>query len=121
MFERLTESEQQAQRIDFYFLIKIEVLGRITRAVNGKCPVFVDGGIRSGTDVFKCLALGATMVFVGRPILWGLACDGAKGVGSVLRLLKDELELTMKLSGCPTLRDITSNMVIHENELRSKL
>lgn len=104
-----------------HIYLKIEVLGQITRAVNGRCPVFVDGGIRTGTDVFKCLALGATMVFVGRPILWGLACNGAKGVGDVLTILKEELELTMKLSGCPSLRDISSAMVIHENNLISKL
>lgn len=99
----------------------IEVLGNITRAVSGRCPVFVDGGVRTGADVFKCLALGAKMVFVGRPILWGLACEGAKGVGNVLGLLKDELELTMKLSGCPSLADISPAMVVHENSLMAKL
>lgn len=99
----------------------IEVLGQITRAINARCPVFVDGGIRSGSDTFKCLALGATMVFVGRPILWGLACEGGKGVGNVMGILRDELELTMKLSGCPSLRDISPNMVVHESALISKL
>lgn len=99
----------------------IEVLPGIARAVNGRCPVFIDGGIRTGSDAFKCLALGATMVFVGRPILWGLACDGAQGVGNVMQLLRDELELTMKLSGCPVLRDISNSMVIHESQLVSKL
>lgn len=83
--------------------------------------MFIDGGIRTGTDAFKCLALGAKMVFVGRPILWGLSCEGMKGVENVLKILRDELELTMKLSGCPQLKDITSNMVIHEDNLRSKL
>lgn len=99
----------------------VDVLGSIVRAVSGRCPVFVDGGIRSGTDVFKCLALGAKMVFVGRPILWGLACEGASGVQKVLRILKDELELTMSLSGCAKLEDITSSMVIHESQLVAKL
>lgn len=97
------------------------MLAGIVRAVNGRCPVFVDGGIRTGSDVFKCLALGARMVFVGRPILWGLACEGAEGVGNVLRLLRDELELTMKLSGCQRLLDVTSNMVVHERQLWAKL
>lgn len=96
-------------------------MGGITRAVDGRCPVFVDGGVRTGTDVFKCLALGAQMVFVGRPILWGLACGGAEGVGSVLNILKDELKLVMQLSGCPKLSDISPNFVIHENNLTSKL
>lgn len=81
----------------------------------------MDGGIRTGTDVFKCLALGAKMVFVGRPILWGLACEGAKGVRNVLTILRDELELTLRLAGCPTLEDITPEMVIHESNLVSKL
>lgn len=99
----------------------VEVLGGICRAVAGRVPVFVDGGVRTGTDAFKCLALGAKMVFVGRPILWGLAYDGAKGVGDVLKILKDELELTMKLSGCPSLADIHPNMVAHEAQLVPKL
>ena len=99
----------------------IEVLPSIVRAVNNRCPVFIDGGIRTGADAFKCLALGAKMVFVGRPILWGLACDGAKGVGAVMSLLRDELELTMKLSGCPSLADISSSLVIHKQQLVSKL
>lgn len=99
----------------------IEVLGPIARAINGRCPVFVDGGIRTGGDAFKCLALGARMVFVGRPILWGLACEGGQGVGNVLSILRDELELTMRLAGCPTLADISSSMVVHESQLASKL
>jgi (S)-2-hydroxy-acid oxidase len=99
----------------------IEVLPAISRAVNGRCPLLIDGGIRTGSDAFKCLALGANMVFVGRPILWGLACDGAHGVEQVMRLLRNELELTMKLSGCPRLKDITSSMVVHESQLVSKL
>lgn len=100
---------------------QIEVLGKITSAIGNRCPVFVDGGIRTGTDVFKCLALGARMVFVGRPILWGLACEGAKGVGNVLAILRDELELTLRLAGCPTLRDVSPTMVVHESKLVSKL
>lgn len=99
----------------------IEVLPGITKAVNGRCPVFVDGGIRTGTDIFKCLALGAKMVFVGRPVLWGLACEGEQGVGNVLGILRDELELTMKLSGCSSLAEISSSMIIHENQLVAKL
>lgn len=99
----------------------IEVLSSIVRAVNNRCPVFIDGGIRTGADAFKCLALGAKMVFVGRPVLWGLACDGAQGVGSVMSILRDELELTMKLSGCRSLAEINSSMIIHEHQLVPKL
>jgi len=99
----------------------IEVLPTIVRAVNGRCPVFVDGGIRTGSDVYKCLAMGAQMVFVGRPVLWGLACEGSEGVANVLKILRDELELTMKLSGCPKLADISPSMVVHDSQLVPKL
>lgn len=64
-------------------------------------PVLIDGGIRSGSDVFLALASGADAVLIGRPQLHALACDGAAGVARLLRLLRDELELTMALAGCP--------------------
>src|SRR5437660_4744263 len=58
----------------------IEALPEIVEAVAGRCEVYMDGGIRRGTDILKALALGARAVLVGRPILWGLAVDGASGV-----------------------------------------
>ena len=61
--------------------------------------MFVDGGIRKGSDVFKALALGAKAVFVGRPILYGLAYNGEEGVKEVLRILVDELKETMEMTG----------------------
>ncbi len=82
-------------------------LPRIADAVGGALPLLVDGGLRRGTDVFKALALGATAVLIGRPALWGLANAGAAGVAHVLRLLRDELEACMALSGCATLADIS--------------
>jgi 4-hydroxymandelate oxidase len=81
------------------------VLARICAATEGRVPVLVDGGIRRGTDVLKALALGASAVLVGRPIVWGLANAGAAGVAHVLRLLRDELEIAMALTGCHTLAD----------------
>lgn len=69
------------------------------KAVNGQCEVYLDGGIRQGTDVFKALALGAKMVFMGRPALWGLACGGEDGVKSVLSIIKNELDSVMGLTG----------------------
>ena len=82
-------------------------LPRIADAVGGALPLLVDGGLRRGTDVFKALALGATAVLIGRPALWGLANAGAAGVAHVLRLLRDELEACIALSGCATLADIS--------------
>lgn len=84
----------------------IEVLPEIVEAVQNRCEIYLDGGIRRGTDILKALALGARAVLVGRPVLWGLAANGAEGVYSVLEMLRRELELAMALAGCPTLVDI---------------
>lgn len=73
--------------------------------------VLVDGGIMRGTDVFKALALGADAILVGRPVLHGLAVAGAQGVSHVLRILRDEFEIAMALSGCRTVEDITPDLV----------
>nr|WP_324887884.1 alpha-hydroxy acid oxidase [Polaromonas sp.] len=79
------------------------VLPRMAQAVAGDLPLLVDGGIRRGTDVLKAVALGASAVLIGRPCLYGLANAGALGVAHVLRLLRDELEIAMALTGCATL------------------
>ena len=89
----------------------ISVLPEIVDAVAGRIEVYVDGGIRRGTDVLKALAYGARAVLVGRPILWGLAVGGETGVKSVLELLRQEFDLAMVLSGCPTLNSITRDLV----------
>ena len=82
-------------------------LPRVVQAAGGAVPVLVDGGIRRGTDVLKAMALGASAVLVGRPAVWGLANAGAAGVAHVLRLLRDELEVAMALTGCATLAEAT--------------
>jgi 4-hydroxymandelate oxidase len=89
----------------------IEVLPRIAEVVAGKIPVLVDGGIRRGLDILKALALGATAVQIGRPVLWGLASGGEQGVGKVLEILRQELDLAMALAGCPDLKSITRDLV----------
>lgn len=89
----------------------IEALPEIVEAVAGRCEVYMDGGIRRGTDILKALALGARAVLVGRPVLWGLAVNGAQGVQHVLEILRDELQLAMQLSGCPTLATINRSLV----------
>ncbi|WP_051603297.1 alpha-hydroxy acid oxidase [Simplicispira psychrophila] len=82
-------------------------LPRIADAVQGALPLLVDGGIRRGTDVLKAMALGASAVLLGRPAIYGLAHAGAAGVAHVLRLLRDELEIAMALTGCSALAQAT--------------
>ncbi len=82
-------------------------LPSIANAVHGALPLLVDGGIRRGTDVLKAMALGASAVLLGRPAIYGLAHAGAAGVAHVLRLLRDELEIAMALTGCRTLAQAT--------------
>lgn len=77
----------------------IEALPDVARAVRRRCALLVDGGIRRGTDVLLCLALGADAVLVGRPVLHGLAVDGEKGVARVLQILQEELVDAMALAG----------------------
>lgn len=92
-------------------IASIEALPEIVEAVAGRCEVYVDGGIRRGTDILKALALGARAVLIGRPALWGLAVDGAQGVFQVLEILRKELELAMALSGRPTLASIDRTLL----------
>lgn len=120
---------------------------QVVKVVQGRVPVFMDGGIRRGTDIFKALAMGAEAVLVciysyvytyivlgyfqfivrsnclllwqiGRPVIYGLAAEGAIGVKKVLQMLSDELELAMALSGCCSLKDIKRS---HVQVLTSKL
>lgn len=93
----------------------IQVLPEIVNAVSDQITVMIDGGIRSGFDVFKAMALGAKMVFVGRPIIYGLCVDGQEGVKNVLNILKDELKSTMAFTGCSNIQTIESNMVVHKS------
>ncbi|XWS12184.1 hypothetical protein CRYUN_Cryun37aG0068100 [Craigia yunnanensis] len=108
-------SNHGARQLD-YTPATISVLEEVVHAVKGKVPVLFDGGIRRGTDVFKALALGAQAVLIGRPAVYGLAAKGEYGVKRVVEMLKDELELTMALSGCPTVKDISRNHVRTKHE-----
>ncbi len=91
----------------------IKALPEIVAAIDGRCKVLIDGGIRRGTDILKAIALGADAVMLGRPIIWGLAAGGKSGVISVIETIGAELDLAMGLSGCPGLKDITSDLVHH--------
>jgi 4-hydroxymandelate oxidase len=84
----------------------IDALPRIREVVGDRCEVYLDGGIRSGVDVLGSLARGADGVLLGRPILWGLAAAGERGVSDVLSLLRDELDNAMTLAGCRDLADV---------------
>jgi 4-hydroxymandelate oxidase len=84
----------------------IECLPEIVAAVHGRIPVFIDGGIRRGTDIFKALALGASAVGIGRPQAWGLAAFGQPGVEAISDILDHELRIIMRQAGTPDLVSI---------------
>ena len=92
-------------------LTSCDALPAVVDAVAGAAEVFVDGGIRRGTDVLTALALGARAVLVGRPYLWGLAVDGERGVVRVLTLLRDDLALSMALAGMPDIARIDRELL----------
>ena len=85
----------------------LDALPAVVEAVSGRAEVYVDGGVRRGTDVAKAIALGARAVLVGRAALYGLAVDGENGVRAVLELMRAELEAALALLGCPTPEEIT--------------
>ena len=89
----------------------IDALPAVVRAVEGRVPILVDGGVRRGTDVIKSLALGADAVLIGRPYVWGLAADGEAGVARVLALLREELEIAMALVGCDSVSKLDSSVI----------
>ena len=85
----------------------IEALPEVVAEAGNRIPVFVDGGFRRGTDVFKALALGAKAVGIGRPFLWGLGAFGQAGVDRVVEIMQGELKLVMGNCGTRTVADIT--------------
>lgn len=90
----------------------IDCVAEVVAAVRGRVPVFVDGGVRRGTDVYKALALGATAVGIGRPPCWGLAAFGQEGVEAVLDLYAREVKAIMMQAGTPTIAAITSKALL---------
>ncbi|MBP2705491.1 alpha-hydroxy-acid oxidizing protein [Microbispora sp. RL4-1S] len=89
----------------------VDLLPEVVAAVGGAVPVLLDGGIRRGTDVVKAMALGASAVAVGRPVIWGLAADGERGVARVLGLLHDEVEHALTLLGVASVHDLRPGLV----------
>lgn len=88
-----------------------EVLPHVVDAAGDLCEIYVDGGIRRGSDVLKAIALGARAVLVGRPVLWGLTVAGEEGAARILEILRRELDEAMLLSGCTKLSDIDSSLL----------
>eukprot|EP01083_Nonionella_stella_P204108 744326_1 len=96
--------------------ILVEVMDYLdANSMRDRIEVWVDGGFRRGTDIFKALALGAKCVGIGRPFLYGLACYGQNGVERISQIFKNELETCMQMMGTPTLRDIKKNMLVYKN------
>jgi 4-hydroxymandelate oxidase len=89
----------------------IDVLPRVAAAIGDTGEIYLDGGVRRGTDIVKALALGARAVLVGRPVLWGLAVAGRPGVAMALAMLRRELDLAMALCGCPDVGSVTRDLV----------
>ncbi|KAA8524092.1 hypothetical protein F0562_010477 [Nyssa sinensis] len=109
-------SNHGARQLD-YVPATIMALEEVVKAAQGRVPVFLDGGVRRGTDVFKALALGASGIFIGRPVVFSLAAEGEAGIRKVLQMLRDEFELTMALSGCRSLKEITRDHIMTEWDL----
>ncbi|KAF9683731.1 hypothetical protein SADUNF_Sadunf04G0044800 [Salix dunnii] len=104
-------SNHGARQLD-YVPSTIVALEEVVKAAQGRVPVFLDGGVRRGTDVFKAMALGASGIFIGRPVVFSLAAEGEAGVRKVLQMLRDEFELTMALSGCRSLKEISRHHIV---------
>ncbi|XP_071481717.1 2-Hydroxyacid oxidase 1-like [Diadema antillarum] len=100
----------------------LDALPEVVEAVRDtNTEVYLDGGIRTGMDAFRAIALGARAVFIGRPQLWGLASGGQQGVEEILDIIKDEFSRTMALTGCASISDIQPSLLVSESQLKSKL
>jgi lactate 2-monooxygenase len=87
-------------------------LAGVAEAVGDDLTVLMDSGVRTGADIFKALAMGADAVCIGRPYAYGLAIAGGRGVREVIANLMADFELTMALSGCRTVDEITSDRLV---------
>ncbi|XP_077490865.1 L-lactate oxidase-like [Amblyomma americanum] len=99
----------------------IEALPEVVAAVGDQMEVYLDGGVRSGADAAKALSLGARAVFVGRPVLWGLAYNGKKGVDKVLDIFRSELKRTIQLLGCTDSNELCTDYIAREGQFSEPL
>ena len=90
----------------------IDALPAIAEAVDGGVEVLLDGGVRRGPEIIKALALGAQAVWLGRPLVWGLAADGQAGAEHVLSVMREEFDLAMALCGAATVGALTPDLVV---------
>lgn len=89
----------------------LDVLPEIADAVGARLEIYLDGGVRRGADILKAVALGARAVCIGRPYIWGLAADGARGVQRVIELLRDEFDTAMALTGKRSVSELDRTMI----------
>ena len=92
----------------------IDVLPEIVEAVPDKVDVYMDGGVRNGSDVLKALALGAKMTFIGRPVVWGLAMSGQAGVAKTLSIMYEEFDNCLGLSGCTRVDEVAKQDLLYK-------
>jgi (S)-2-hydroxy-acid oxidase len=90
----------------------LDGLATLSLEIRNKIEVYLDGGVRNGTDIFKALALGAKAILIGRPALYGLALNGKDGLVDVLNIFTDELKSCMKITGCESLSDISLRHIV---------
>ncbi|SPO02519.1 related to Peroxisomal (S)-2-hydroxy-acid oxidase GLO5 [Cephalotrichum gorgonifer] len=90
----------------------LRVLHDIAKAVDRRVPIHFDGGVRRGSDIFKALCLGASIVWIGRPALWAIAYDGEHGLRNALKILEDEFRACMGLAGCTSLEQLGPEYVM---------
>lgn len=108
--EGILVSNHGGRQIDMT-LSSIETLPEIVEAVDGQAEIYMDSGIRRGSDVLKALVMGARAVAIGRPLFWGLAVGGADGVHGVLEILRVELELALAYCGMTSVRELKSGIL----------
>ncbi len=100
-----------------YAVPSIEILPEVILEVNNEVPVFLDTGIRKGSDIIKAIALGCKGVLIGRPILYGLACEGSEGVKNVINILKDDMTYDMQSLGLTNLSEINNSIIYKKSKL----
>ena len=89
----------------------VDALPEVVDAVGGQIDVFMDGGVRTGSDVLKAMAIGAKAVLIGRPVIWGISVDGEAGARKVFEILRDELDVAMAFTGVTDLRTVDRSLV----------